>query len=94
MNEEGWWFRFRMWVHMLTHSHVTATKDDVGEIQFCRRRLQHKTTAAISFPPQEGLNPVMIFDISVPGVMYISEAETALDLRRRALIVGGEGVTK
>lgn len=92
MDEEGWWFRFRMWVHNLTHVHMTATKDDVAEIQFCRRRGQRKTTASISFPVQEGLDQVFIYDIQVPDLKYITESESALDLRRRAIRVGGKGV--
>lgn len=94
MNEDGWWSRLWMWVHMQTHVHTVATKDDVGEIQFCRRRFQRRVVASISFPPQEGLNPVVIHNIDSAITEFIAQAETALDLRRRALLAGGEGVTR
>ena len=91
---DSWWLRFRIWLHMRTHQHVTLVKDDIAEIQSCRRRLQSHVAAAIDFPPSEGLDPVIMKEIGPTSSAFIFSADSALDLRRRALIMGGRGVKR
>ena len=92
--EMTWPDRLRMWWHRRTHTHYTATKDDLAEIEFCHSRWRRITHAVITFPDAAGLDPVIVHDMGPSKTKFILSGETPLDLRRRAIVVGGEGVKR
>lgn len=91
--ENTWWFKLRMRLHMLTHQHKTYVAEGIGEVQFCRPRGSWRTAMTITFPPDSGLNPVIIENIGPATSELLATSSTALELRRRAILVGGKGVT-
>lgn len=86
--------RLRIWWHNRTHHHLTATHDGLAEIEFRTGLLSRVTRAVITFPAQEGLEPVLLHDVGPTKAEFILSATTSLDLRRRAVAMGAEGVKR
>lgn len=89
------WQKFRMLVHNLTHRHVDiARKDGSVEMQFCYRRPIARTASLVIDFPQDNLPTVVIDRVHVGQLDQIFKIQTALELRRTAVEMGGRGVTR
>lgn len=86
--------RLRIMWHNMTHKHATAKREGVATIELCTSRFSRSTHGTIFFPEESGLEPIVIHDLGYSKTLFLTSATTPLDLRRRAVIVGGEGVKR